>query len=393
MSPSRLFLVLVTLVPALARAQDLVVYAPAVPFMAEETAAGPAYPGVSMFRFPIAYPLLPPMPFPAGDATMNNATGVITYTNGMMIGQVNDPAYPALAPAMPPIALPPIMPFPITGIAVDSAAGTLWITNGVMIASVFLMPGFPIAVPPMPLAPILGPVPPITGLDWDPTTGTLWAVTGAGAVFSFLPPPAIGLAFGPILPPVAVPGIATDIVIARDGVPGMVAGIYVQTTLATANYTTGILSPLPAGMPPGTPCGIAFHNWPDQLVGGCGCGAAAAPVLGFTGPSTIGNAGFALTVSGVPAGSIVYVAVDGVFVPGGAAWPLGCTLYLSPASASLTLTPILAGPGGVAVMPAPLPPLPGFIGAFGFVQIGVPCAANPSGFVLSNMGQVIVGAM
>ena len=248
-------------------------------------------------------------------------------------------------------------------------------------------------MPPVPLAAILGPVPMVTGLDWDPVTGTLWAVTGAGAVYNFLPPPAFGLIAGPIPAPVPLPGPATDVVLARYGAPPMAAGLYVQTTLGTVNYTTGIVTPVLPGIPAGTACGIAFHNYPDQLAGACGCGALFGPtVLGFTGPSTIGNAGFAMTVSVVPPGGPVLVAIDGGFVPGGAAWPGGCTLYMSPVSLTLTLTVVVASPLGVATLAAPIPPIPALIGTTGFAQVGIPCAANPTGFVLSNMAQVVIGA-
>ena len=85
---------------------------------------------------------------------------------------------------------------------------------------------------------------------------------------------------------------------------------------------------------------------------GVGCGTPTAPVLTANGPASLGNAGFALSMSGVANGSSCWFLLSGV----PAAINLGgsCTLYINPAAPYFTA----AATGsvlGIATLSLPVP--------------------------------------
>jgi hypothetical protein len=375
--------VVVTSIVPHAVAQDLIVSSFAMPIFGEATAEGPYYPGPSVSRFPVpeAVPLLP-TGFPLGDLTMDNATGVIYHTNGTMIGSTNHPAYAPITPVFPPFPAPPMIG-PLTGIAIDSAGGILWCTDGAFCVGVSPVPGTPVIVPVFPLAPLVLLAPPVTGLDWDPVTGSLWAVTSGGAVYNFLPGP---VALAPTMLP--LPNIAgipvVDIVVDRH--PGAFPGIYVQCFGLIANYVSGVISPTPAPLTPGIEDGIAYHNYPNTRPSGCGC----LPVtVGTLGTNSLGNIGFAFTLSGVAPFDACAIAIDFAALLPPVTIPGGCALYVNPLSPSLLLAPVSADGTGFVIVPIPLALPPVFLGAMAFAQFVYPC---PGGFALADSQQFILDA-
>lgn len=329
---------------------------------------------------------LPVLAYPCGDATMNNVTGVIYATNGAVISQTNDGRYGVLAPAaaVAPAPVGPLGGF-VFGMALNPILGVLYLTSGAVIGTTPAAPPYVLAGAPVPFAfPILAP--PMTGLDYDVLTGSLWACDAGGNVYNCT---VGGLPIGvqPVLLG-AGPPMATDLVVNRH--VGNVPGTYVQFVgLGVINYATGALQPSAMlGIPPGTENGLAFHDHPGSLGGSCGCGGAVGPVNGVTSPSFVGNAGFGFTLTGAPPLTTVINAGDFFVAP--SPFPGGCTLWLPFPPALLFF--LTTDAFGNATQPIPLPAALALIGLTGYCQWAVPCAANPTGFTLSNALQMIIAA-
>jgi hypothetical protein len=258
--------------------------------------------------------------------------------------------------------------------ALDPVAGILWLTNGAMVIGTA-----PIAGTPPVTAPFPTPAP-LVGLEWDGLTGTLLGVDPPGMVFTLTP---FGLLIPPPIPPVPLPGMASDVAIDKTGLPNPagVRSIYVMGGPMIADLTTGFV------MPGGTPMavGLAFHAYPSAVppIGVCPC-PTFAHGLATTGPMTTGNLGFGFSVTGLPPGQIALFAFDFVWAP---ALPLinglGCGFGLILGSGTMVAGVAFAGPGGVATFPLAL----GVPGGFGpiYHQSGTLCPADPFGIIVNPL--------
>ncbi len=85
---------------------------------------------------------------------------------------------------------------------------------------------------------------------------------------------------------------------------------------------------------------------------GAGCGTPTAPLLGANGPASLGNAGFALNVSGVANGSSCAFVLSGV--PGALNLGGGCNLYFNPSFPFFTVS-TTASLLGIATLSLPVP--------------------------------------
>jgi hypothetical protein len=324
--------------------------------------------------------------YPCSDATMNNFTGVIYATNGFVISQTNNGRYPALAVAAP-VAPAPVgaLGGPLFGLAISPTAGVLYMTNGAVLGATPAMPPYVLVGAPAPFAfPLLAP--PMTGLDYDVLTGSLWGCDAGGNIYNFT---AAGLPIGaqPVFPGAGLP-MASDLVVNRH--LGNVPGLYVQFVGGGVfNYLTGGVQPsAPLGVPFGSEGGLAFHDHPVNLGGGCGCGAGVGGVNGVNSPSVVGNLGFAFTLTDAPPLSTVICAGDFGVAP--SPFPGGCTLWLP--LPPLFLFVLTTDAAGDASQPIALPAIPGLIGLAGYEQWAVPCTANPTGFTLTGAQQMIIAA-
>jgi hypothetical protein len=108
---------------------------------------------------------------------------------------------------------------------------------------------------------------------------------------------------------------------------------------------------------------------------------------------SLGNGGFALTLSGLPPAFPAFFAADTVAVLPPAVGPSGCALYLSPASPSLLIIALVTSPLGIATQPAPLTGFPpALLGLTVFIQWGYPCPSVGGVFLLSESQQFILEA-
>ena len=116
-------------------------------------------------------------------------------------------------------------------------------------------------------------------------------------------------------------------------------------------------------------------NGADVTPFGSGCsGTLGVPFLGATSAPSIGNPGFSLFVSSVPAGTATFVGIGKVRTLndlGG-----GCAVYLP---SPMVILGASANGSGVASHPIPIPNFPGFVGEHVYVQSGV---VDPNGAYL-----------
>jgi hypothetical protein len=369
-------------------AQHLVVYDPIGPGFLDMPAPSLVFPAPAppMFVYP-AVPPLPPLPagppvfLPPGDSTIDATTGANWYTDGAVVAVTPTVAYAPAAPVPPPfpIGLVPPLVGPVTGMALDPVGGILWLTDGLTVVGAAPVPGTPFVTPPFP-APA-----PLVGLEWDGLTGTLLAVDLPGMVFTLTP---AGALVGPPLPPVPVPGIASDVAIDKTGLAGIagVRSIYVLAGPMIADVTSGLV------MPGGTPvaAGLAFHAYPARVppLGVCPCPGFAHAVA-TTGPMTTGNLGFGLSITGLPPGQLALFAFDFVWTP---ALPpinvLGCGFGLVIGSPTLVSGVVFANALGTSTFPLALP-VPGGFGPI-FHQSGTLCPADPVGIIVNPLAQITV---
>ncbi len=340
--------------------------------------------------YPIV-PLLPPPPAivpQPGDSTFDSIAVVSWFTNGALLAQMPTPSFAPAGPLPPPFPIaPPVLAAiggPVTGIAIDPVANIMFLTAapGIVIG-VVPVPGTPVVVPPFLPAFPMGPV---TGLEWDAISGTLLACDVPGTVYQFFVGGA--LAAPPVFAP-PIPAPAGDVAIDKTGLVNAlgVRSIYVASAGVIVDVTQPAAPVLPSGLI-GT-CGLAFLPRPAQNQnGGCPCGPLL-PVFATNSPMVAGNGAFAITVSGVPAGSPVIEAIDFRFNP---AYPLinttGCGLGLL-GTPLLMVNVSIANPVGVATWPVPLTFLPPGLGP-AFMQALFRCPIDPAGFTLTNMQHLAV---
>lgn len=126
---------------------------------------------------------------------------------------------------------------------------------------------------------------------------------------------------------------------------------------------------------------------------GAGCTGSLGNVLtlGAAGLPSVGNASFALAVSGgLPNGSVLLFGGIGSSTPGLAVTP-SCNLYLEINSflffvqiGLCPLGPFPLSPSGTASIPFPVPNLPSWLGSQLDLQVGSVDVAVPGGFTVSN---------
>lgn len=378
-----------------AAAQRVAAYDPTIGMVAECQPANVLLPAPvpPLLVYP-QVPLLPAMAPPAGDSTFDNLRAFHWFTNGAILAAQPTPMFPPAGP------LPPAMPFPlpvlaaigggpVTGIALDAAAGIMYLT-GVpgMTIGVTPLPGMPVVVPPFALPFAAGP---ITGLEFDSVTGQLIAVDAAGVTYHYFPG---GAAAGPPLPPpMPLGAMAADVALDRTMVPNAF-GMRSLYVLAGPAYFD-VHDPAPAPQPAGSPMaqGLAWMNHPatNKPGGPCNCPGTPYPAPGSTttGPMTTMNAGWGVTMSGLPGGFPVIFGFDVAgFLPGFPVInpPVGCGLGLTLGPSTLLFVGV-ANPLGVATYPVPLVPPYFFPGAPAvFNQNATICPADPTfGLVLSPM--------
>jgi hypothetical protein len=329
-----------------------------------------------------------------GGVAINNTNGIIYASNGFMIEAVNDPSYPPLAVPPLPFAAPGIIG-PVTGMAFDptgAPGGILYLAGGSNLIGVSPVPGTPVIVPLWGVAGVPGG---FTGLEFDPWTGTLWGVDAAGTLYFV--PIGVGGFVPPFMPsPIPAPGLATGLAVDHSGpVPG--TPIYVLFGAIAIEYTG--LGTFPPG-PPGTAVpfgslmvvGLAFHDVPVPVFGASACGGGAGATIAANSAAWSGNAGFTLTVTGVPAGSSLALLADvptSALLPGGTPFGLGGALYINPFfSPSAVTIPFPPAPGGPIVVPASLAAVPPSVRLY--VQFVHSCAGAPF-LALSDALQIFVG--
>jgi hypothetical protein len=381
-----------------ALAQRVVAYDPTVGAINECQPSGLLLPGPvpPVLAYP-QVPLLPAMAPPAGDSTFDNLRAFHWFTNGAILAAQPTPMFPPAGPLPPPMPIPAavlaaIGGGPITGIAIDAAAGIMFLTGMPgMTIGVTPLPGMPVVVPPFPLPFAAGP---ITGLEWDSATGQLIAVDAVGVTYRYFPGGAP--AAPPLPPPMAFGPMVTDVAIDRTMAPNAF-GLRPLYVLAGPSYFD-VHDPAPAPQPagPGMGQGLAFMNHPstNKPGGPCICPGTAYPAPGPTtnSPMTAMNAGFGVSMSGLPPGFPVIFGFDVAgFLPGFPVInpPVGCGLGLTLGPSTLLFAG-LANALGVATYPVPLVPPYFFPGAAPvFNQNATVCPADPTyGLVLSPMQSI-----
>jgi len=367
-------------------AQNVVVYDALGGAFLEHVGVSPIYPamGPQLNAYPAVPPLPPPPPalVPPGGTTLDSTNGVTWFTDGFVIAATNHNAY-ALGPPPPPYPAP-VLGGPITGMALDPIGGVLWLTDGFVIAG--FPPGVAGAAPVFPPFPLGIPAGPLTGLEWDPITGTLWACDALGLCFNFFP--GGGLA-GPPIPAVAAPPPVTGICIDKTGLAlvGPMRPLYVVGPGVIAEVFSGVIQPVPTPMP----SGIAFHPAPSPTPYNV-CPCPGMPLgQALRGPIVAGNPNAGVDLVGLPPGQFALYIFDNWFNP---AFPMingvGCGLGFNIGSPTLGTTLVFANAAGVASNPLNLTFVPP--GAWIYMQIGTPCAADPLGVVLSPLYQLMVSA-
>ena len=378
-----------------AHAQRLAVYDPTVGMIAECQPASLLLPGpvppIGMYP---QVPPLPPMAPPAGDSTFDNTLGHHWVTNGVLLAAQPTPEFPPLGPLPPPVPIPPAALAAIggmaTGIAVDSVAGVMFFIGPGGVCLGLTVPVLAPAVPPFAM-PFPIAAPPITGLDWDSGPGTLSAGEAGGCPTTF--PPGGPPAAPPLPPPVPLGPMATDVAIDRTlGLNAFgLRSLYVLAGPAYFDVNDPAPIPQPAGPPMGQ--GLSFLNHPASNLPGatCTCPGTIYPAVSPTTNSVMsfGNAGFGVSVAGLPPGFPVIFGFDVAgFLPFFPVInpPVGCGLGLTLSGSTLFFIG-LANPLGVATFGVPMTP-PSFPLGTGpiYNQNAVPCPADPFfGLVLTPM--------
>ncbi|MCR9246634.1 MAG: hypothetical protein NXI31_16500 [bacterium] len=338
----------------------------------------------------------PPVAFvPPGDSTFASFAGLNLYTNGLVITSTPTDAYPPSAPPLPPLPIPAglltTLGGPVTGMAYDPLTGTVFLTAAAgRVVGVSPSAGMPITVPAFSIPFTTGA---ITGLEYDALTSALLAVDVTGTVYVFT---AAGVPSGPpIVPTVAPPaGMTGDVAIDKTDMKNAVGArpIYVSSGGVYYDVTLPVPTFEPHGLSPRT-TGLAFQPMPAQSLplGGCPCGGMT-PAVGVTSAAVAGNTGFGLTVSGVAPSRPVLFGLDFAFT---AAFPVinggGCGLGLIPGSPTLVTGIVFADAAGTATYPLALTVLPGF-GPL-YAQALMLCPADPAGFAVTPMQQVVAGGV
>lgn len=341
------------------------------------------------------YPIAPALPVfgatlvPAGDATYDGLTNRIWYSNGNMLASMPSPSFPLAIPGLPPFPIAAgvlaAIGGAVTGIALDPVANVMWLCGAPgVVVGVTPVPGTPVVFPPFGL---LFPTGPITGLDWDSMTGSLLAVDGPGVVYQFLPG---GAPVAPPVGPVLMPAIAGDVAIDKTGMPNPagVRAIYVISGPVAIDVTFAAGVPLPTAT--AFPTGLAFLPKPAKnQQTSCPCGNFL-PRWSVRAPMATGQGGFGLLFGNGPALSPLLMAFDGGY---NAALPMinlsGCGLGLFLGSASIQTFFTFTDGVGNAGWALPLTFLPAGIGPV-YAQAFWPCSADPAGFALTEVQQIVV---
>ncbi len=377
--------------------QHLIQYDTVMMSYAEAMAVSPGWPAGSPPGAPFpGTGLLMPMVGPVGDVTVDDMRGLAYATDGVMIEAVNLPGYAPLSVPPIPFPKPPILSGPLTGIAVDPAAGpggVLYCTDGLSFVAISASAPHVTMIPLWGTAGIPGGV---VALERDPWSGLLFGVDAGGTIWN-LPVGLSGPSFPMMGPPWAPPGLATGLAFDKSFGPFPVTGVYVAFGPLVIEYSglpwlgTGAPIVLPGG---GISNAIAFHAKAAILPGASGCALAApTPVLATNSPVWSGNASFAMTLSGVPAGSPLLLLVEtnpaNPLVPGGLPMGLGGALYIDVfTSPTAYVIPFGAMPAGPLTFAANLVGAP--IGLKLYVQWAFLCPGWPY-LGLSDALQVFVG--
>jgi hypothetical protein len=341
--------------------------------------------------YPIALPL-PPFGValvPPGDATYNGLTNQIWYCNGNILASMPSPSFPLAGPAIPPFVIAPAVLAAIggavTGIALNPIANVMFLCGPAgLILGVTPVPGTPVVVPPFGLA---FPTGPLTGLDYDSITGTLLAVDAPGMVYQF------ALGGFPVAPPVGpmiLPGIAGDVAIDKTAMPNAagVRGIYVIAGPLAIDVTFAAALPMPTAT--AFPTGLAFLPRPAKnQPTSCNCGAFI-PRWSVRAPMASGQGGFGLLLGNAPPFTPTLMAFDNIYNP---ALPVinfsGCGLGLFLGSPTIQTFFAFTDGLGNAGWGLPLNFLPPGIGPV-YAQAFWTCAADPTGFALTEVQQIVV---
>jgi hypothetical protein len=306
--------------------------------------------------FPAPVAFVPGMgigPF-AGDIAVNRENGRVFVTDGLSIGVYNSTTGLLLgnfdAAAIGVAA-------PLTGLGWDGTNGWLWVSNafgyGALEPDGTCTPIAQLAFQASPLAAGF-----ITDIDVDPATAEVWVCTNLGTVAHFVAGAAA---------PTNVMPVAGALPCGFVGVP--LLGLCIDTSsppgtfVVTDGVTVARLSETGAATFGGPPMRFALPQacWPAPggapLLGlgwsgkPVSYGAGTGPVLEAIGHATVPSPGFALELSGAPAGLAAILYDLGVSCP---AVPVGG------APGYLGFTPLfgMIGPfaiGGNLMLPAALP--------------------------------------
>ncbi|MBL8901378.1 MAG: hypothetical protein JNM84_27375 [Planctomycetes bacterium] len=364
--------------------------------VAPPTAVGPlcAPAGVC----PVPLPPFPPgivMPSVGGEA-VDEVAGVVYSSNGVFIAASAMPGC-APGPVIPTAAWPAgpcgaIAATPIVAMSDAAGAGTIWVLNaGGLVSLIPFPPGPPLAQGFMPGPAVAGMM---VGITWNPATGLLYFVAPGGpAVLAALPPagflcgplPIVGaFPIPPCLPPPYI-GLTVNTAVA----PGPIPAITVSNGVFTADLITGCACPVapPAAMPT---TDIDFVNAPNTYGAGCGCAATIGYAGGFP---NVGNAGFGITATGAPTGSLGILLLSGA----PAFLPLGpCTLLVAPGFLTLPAVPTVGGGGAIcgatAGFPLPIPPGAALaVGSSFYLQWAFVPSPSPLGFEFSDAMEMTIG--
>jgi len=343
----------------------------------------PSGPVVS--SFPTAVPFVCPLPGPfgpsvigVGDIAVNRRADEIWTTDGFVIGCYSRAGAPIAGFPLPPgFALPG----PILGMGWDAPGGRLWLTDGTFAAAIVPPPPPGCGGPPPAIAVPAFAITPggtWTDIDWDSSTGSLFLCEALGGVTNLLP----GGAPGPFAPYLsvacglgAIGGIAVDA-----AAPAGSGTVYLMSGGSRARtMPPGVLpapptfyTPVPCAAVPGGPyMGVAFAARAIAY----GTSFPAGLVMGSKGESIAPNAGFGLTLSGAPPGSLAVC-----YANFGAACPplaLPAPVYLTLAPPPLLLGGGVVGAGGGLGVAAPIPPIAPALGIYAQWFVLPPVPAPP----------------
>jgi hypothetical protein len=328
-------------------AQCLVGYSSAAPMgYVRAGAQSPVAPAGGIFNVLPTTMMLPPMPFPAGGAAVDQVRHRFYYTNGTQLVCMPLPETDLVPGPFGPVMWPAFFG-PLTGLACNDTTGSLWMTDGWSVMEYDTIGG---VILNLFTGPFAGSALRFTGLEYDQGANEVLALVQDSRVIRFTP---TGVILGILLPSFGPPGLATGL--AQDS-SAPSKPLYISYNNVAVRMNTGAFFPL---LNPFTQ-GLACVALPATLPQGAVC--TPMPLDAWVNsPEYTNNMGWQLTLSGGPSASIVLLGIDVSYLPLPIVLLSGSNLWLNPASTSLLLFTLPTSLTGDAALPIPLTLPPGFL--------------------------------